>query len=92
VSLWLGAPEGTGRTFSHQGRPWGRYASRCYRERETEPELRAVASPFHTAEAFFVEDIVDPRETRPYLCRFIDAVQSSLRTKLWPKPKYGVRP
>ena len=58
----------------------------------TKAELRAVASPFRTAEAFGVEDIIDPRETRPYLCRFIDAAQGSLRTKLGPKPKYGVRP
>jgi acetyl-CoA carboxylase carboxyltransferase component len=62
------------------------------REREIEAELRAVASPFRTAEAFGVEDIVDPRETRPYLCRFIDAAQGSLRTSLGPKAKYGVRP
>jgi hypothetical protein len=33
--------------------------------RETEAELRAVASPFPTAQAFGVEDIVDPRETPP---------------------------
>lgn len=33
--------------------------------RETEAELRAVASPFRTAQAFGVEDIVDPRETPP---------------------------
>ncbi len=62
------------------------------REREIEAELRAGASPFRTAEAFGVEDIIDPRETRPYLCRFIDAAQGSLRTNLGPKPKYGVRP
>ena len=62
------------------------------REREIEAELRAGASPFRTAEAFGVEDIIDPRETRPYLCRFIDAAQGGLRTNLGPKPKYGVRP
>ena len=62
------------------------------REQEIEAELRSVASPFRTAEAFGVEDIIDPRETRPYLCRFIDAAQSSLRTRLGPKPRYGVRP
>lgn len=62
------------------------------REREIEAELRSVSSPFRTAEAFGVEDIIDPRETRPYLCRFIDAAQASLRTRLGPKPKYGVRP
>jgi len=62
------------------------------REREIEEELRAMASPFRTAEAFGVEEIVDPRETRPYLCRFIDAAQARIRTTLGPKAKYGVRP
>ncbi|MBS0537802.1 MAG: propionyl-CoA carboxylase [Proteobacteria bacterium] len=62
------------------------------RERELEESLRAMASPFRTAEAFGVEEIVDPRETRPYLCRFIDAAQARIRTSLGPKAKYGVRP
>ena len=62
------------------------------REQEIEAELRAVASPFRTAEAFGVEDIVDPRETRPYLCRFIDAARGKLETTVGPKAKYGVRP
>lgn len=62
------------------------------RERELEAELRAMSSPFRTAEAFGVEEIVDPRETRPYLCRFIDAAQARIRTTLGPKAKYGVRP
>ena len=62
------------------------------RERELEEQLRAMASPFRTAEAFGVEEIVDPRETRPYLCRFIDAAQARIRTTLGPKAKYGVRP
>lgn len=62
------------------------------REAEIEAELRALASPFRTAEAFGVEDIVDPRETRPTLCRFIDAAQGRLRTTVGPKPKFGVRP
>jgi acetyl-CoA carboxylase carboxyltransferase component len=59
---------------------------------EIEAELRAYASPFLTAEAFGVEDIIDPRETRPYLCRFIDAAQGRLGTDLGPKFKSGVRP
>jgi acetyl-CoA carboxylase carboxyltransferase component len=62
------------------------------REQELEAELRAMASPFRTAEAFGVEEIIDPRETRPYLCRFIDAAQARLRTTVGPKAKYGVRP
>src|SRR5581483_2492577 len=43
------------------------------RELELEAELRALASPLLTAEAFGVEDVIDPRETRPYLCRFLAA-------------------
>ncbi|KAB2914300.1 MAG: propionyl-CoA carboxylase [Hyphomicrobiaceae bacterium] len=62
------------------------------REMEIEAGLRAMASPFRTAEAFGVEEIIDPRETRPYLCRFIDAAQPRIRTSLGPKAKYGVRP
>ena len=62
------------------------------RERELEVELRALTSPFRTAEAFGVEEIIDPRETRPTLCRFIDAMQGRLATTLGPKAKYGVRP
>jgi acetyl-CoA carboxylase carboxyltransferase component len=62
------------------------------REREIEEELRQLASPFRTAEAFAVEDLIDPRETRPYLCQFIEALQSRLKTQLGPKCKSGVRP
>jgi acetyl-CoA carboxylase carboxyltransferase component len=62
------------------------------REQEIEEELRALASPFRTAEAFGVEDIIDPRETRPYLCRLVDAMQGRLRTGVGPKSRLGVRP
>ncbi len=62
------------------------------KEQEIEAQLRAMASPFRTAEAFGVEDIIDPRETRRYLCRFIDAAAIRLRTTVGPKARYGVRP
>lgn len=62
------------------------------REAELEASLRAMASPFRTAEAFGVEDIVDPRETRAYLCRFVAAAQGRLATTLGPQSKVGVRP
>jgi acetyl-CoA carboxylase carboxyltransferase component len=35
---------------------------------EIEARLNAVRSPFRTAEKFGVEDIIDPRDTRPLLC------------------------
>jgi methylmalonyl-CoA decarboxylase subunit alpha len=62
------------------------------REKELEAELREYASPFRTAEAFAIEDIIDPRETRAFLCRFLNAARGRLATSLGPKPKYGVRP
>ena len=62
------------------------------REREIEAEMRALASPFRTAEAFAVEDLIDPRETRPYLCRFLEAAWPGMRTRLGPKGRTGVRP
>jgi acetyl-CoA carboxylase carboxyltransferase component len=35
---------------------------------EIEARLDAVRSPFRTAERFMVEEIIDPRDTRPLLC------------------------
>jgi len=32
--------------------------------------LERLRSPFRTAEAFLVEEIIDPRDTRPLLCEF----------------------
>jgi acetyl-CoA carboxylase carboxyltransferase component len=62
------------------------------KQAEIEEELRRYASPLLTAEAFAVEDVIDPRDTRPYLCRFLDAAQTRLATSLGPKYKCGVRP
>ena len=35
---------------------------------EIRVRLDAVRSPFRTAERFSVEEIIDPRDTRPLLC------------------------
>src|SRR6266851_6616679 len=37
---------------------------------EIEERLNRFRSPFRTAETFLVEEIVDPRDTRPLLCEF----------------------
>lgn len=62
------------------------------RQAEIEAELRALASPFRMAEAFAVEDMIDPRETRPYLCRVLAAAEGRMQTTLGPKFQSGVRP
>jgi propionyl-CoA carboxylase beta chain len=38
--------------------------------REITARLEAIRSPFRTAEAFGVEEIIDPRQTRTFLCEF----------------------
>ncbi|MHB8575221.1 MAG: acyl-CoA carboxylase subunit beta [Dehalococcoidia bacterium] len=50
---------------------------------EIEARLKAVSSPFRTAEATGL-DIIDPRETRPLLCEFVEEAQAILRTQLGP--------
>jgi acetyl-CoA carboxylase carboxyltransferase component len=62
------------------------------RQQELEAELLAMNSPLRTAEAFAVEDMIDPRETRPLLCRFIEAAQTAMHSNVGPKYVTGVRP
>lgn len=57
------------------------YQSELKAAKNPEAELAAikarlanVTSPFRTAEQFMVEDIIDPRQTRPLLCEFINLV------------------
>ncbi|NVJ69766.1 MAG: methylmalonyl-CoA carboxyltransferase [Alphaproteobacteria bacterium] len=45
---------------------------------EIKARLDKVRSPFRTAEAFMVEDVIDPRETRPLLCEFANLAQGKL--------------
>lgn len=45
---------------------------------EIKAKLNLVTSPFRTAEQFSVEDIIDPRETRPLLCEFADLAWKKL--------------
>ena len=45
---------------------------------EIKARLSKVTSPFRTAEQFLIEDIIDPRDTRPLLCEFASLAQRSL--------------
>ena len=53
-------------------------------------KYRRVSSPFRTAEAFGIEDIVDPRDTRPLLCRWMEMAYAVEQDNLGPK-KRGIR-
>ncbi|MGH2585891.1 MAG: carboxyl transferase domain-containing protein, partial [Dehalococcoidia bacterium] len=60
------------------------------RKAEIEQMLNAVRSPFRTAEAFNIEDIIDPRETRPLLCDWVENAYAVEGTRLGVKRR-GMR-
>jgi hypothetical protein len=45
-----------------------------------------MKSVFPVAEAFGVEDLIDPRDTRPLLIRYLEAAIPRLAHDLGPKP------
>jgi propionyl-CoA carboxylase beta chain len=47
---------------------------------ELRARMESVRSPFRTADAFLVEEITDPRDTRPLLCEFAGLAQRLLKT------------
>lgn len=59
---------------------------------ELEQRLNLMRSVFPIAEAFGVEDLIDPRDTRPLLVRYLEAAIPRMAHELGPKPRYGVRP
>jgi acetyl-CoA carboxylase carboxyltransferase component len=48
------------------------------RRRELEERFAAARNPFGAAESFAVHDMIDPRETRPMLCEWIEWIQPRL--------------
>ncbi|SKA38833.1 Acetyl-CoA carboxylase, carboxyltransferase component [Enhydrobacter aerosaccus] len=56
---------------------------------EIEDRLNKLRSPFRSAETFWIEEIIDPRDTRQILCEFVE-LAAPLRT---PGPsQHGMRP
>jgi acetyl-CoA carboxylase carboxyltransferase component len=47
--------------------------------KEIEHRLEQMRSPFRSAEAFIIDEIIDPRDTRPLLCQFAN-MAAPLRT------------
>lgn len=52
-------------------------------------KFAAIASPFRTAESFYAEEIIDPRETRPLLVDFVHHARRVLEPG---KVSFGPRP
>jgi propionyl-CoA carboxylase beta chain len=59
---------------------------------EIAARLEAVRSPFRTAEAFGVEEIVDPADTRPLLCDWVASAYDLLATEPPRPPDAPARP
>ena len=61
------------------------------KRRELEERIREARSPFPRAESFAVHELIDPRETRPVLCEWIDWIQPQLDNLVGPV-RFGMRP
>jgi acetyl-CoA carboxylase carboxyltransferase component len=58
---------------------------------EIEASLAEVTSPFRTAEAFGIEEIIDPRDTRALLCEWVETAYRLLPSRLG-GTRRGMRP
>jgi len=59
---------------------------------EIRTRLDAVRNPMRTAERFGIEEIIDPRETRPLLCDWVRDAYAVLRGSPPGRPTFGLRP
>jgi acetyl-CoA carboxylase carboxyltransferase component len=60
---------------------------------EIQGRLDAVGSPFRTAERFMIEEIIDPRDTRPLLCDWAERAHELVHLEVARGPKArGLRP
>jgi len=59
------------------------------RLKEIRAWAEALRSPFRTAESFFAEEIIDPRDTRPLLCEWANLAQRNTETG---PSSFGMRP
>ncbi len=58
---------------------------------QLEEMLARERSPFAGAEAFGVHDLIDPRQTRPVLCEWVECIQPLLEQRRGPRA-YTMRP
>ena len=62
------------------------------KRREIEARLQAISSPFRNAHAFGIEEIIDPRDTRPLLVDFIEDAWKVVQTQVGPVAGLSYRP
>ena len=59
---------------------------------EIQERLEALSSPYRAAHAFAVEDIIDPRDTRPLLVEFVEDAQGVIQSQLGPTSRIAYLP
>ncbi len=57
------------------------------KRKEIEDSLEKYRSPLRTAEAFGIEEVIDPRDTRPLLCEWVELAYQLLPSQLGPKAR-----
>ena len=62
---------------------------RSARIKEITERLNRMRSPFRSAERFQIEEMIDPRDTRPILCEFADLAAPLRKTG---PSSFGYRP
>lgn len=55
--------------------------------KEIEDKLEQYRSPLRTAEAFGIEEVIDPRDTRSLLCDWVEQAYEIIPTNLGPKSR-----
>jgi len=55
--------------------------------RELEEKFNAIRSPIRTAESFGIEEIIDPRDTRPLLVDWVHQAYEIVPTQLGPRTR-----
>jgi methylmalonyl-CoA decarboxylase subunit alpha len=58
---------------------------------QLEAEMASRLSPAPRGESFAMHELIDPRETRPYLCQWVEWSQGPLEQFKGPK-RFGIRP
>ncbi len=62
------------------------------KRQEIEARLQAISSPFRNAHAFGIEELIDPRDSRPLLADFMDDAWRVVATQLGPNHGPSYRP
>lgn len=62
------------------------------KRREIEARLQAISSPLRNAHAFGIEELIDPRDTRPLLVDFVEDAQRVVAAQLGPCSGPSYRP